>query len=76
MSVGGICPYTGTDKQTINIHKPNNTKNTVQVEQSTVSTNTHITKTIKLTNPHITKFTQTHPDTLENIIKQTQYQWK
>jgi len=29
----------------INIHKRNNTKNTVQTIQNTVNTNTHITKT-------------------------------
>ena len=50
----------------INIHKRNNTKNTVQTIQNTVNTSTHITKTpthYKIhayTHPHIHTHTHTH----------------
>jgi hypothetical protein len=37
----------------INIHKRNNTKNTVQTIQNTVNTSTHITKTPKLLPKHL-----------------------
>jgi hypothetical protein len=47
----------------INIHKRNNTKNTVQTTQNTVNTNTHITKTPSHYKSH----------TLQNKLKQPQY---
>jgi hypothetical protein len=56
----------------INIHKRNNTKNTVQTIQNTVNTSTHITKilayykTHTYISPHITKPTHTHTHTLQN----------
>ena len=56
-----------TQQIRINIHKRNDTKNTVQTIRSTVHTNTHITKT------HITKPTHTHTHALQNKIKQPQY---
>jgi hypothetical protein len=60
-------------KQIINIHKRNNTKNTVQTIQSTVNTSTHITKTPTqykthtYTHPHITK--QVKINTVHDIPK-------
>jgi len=45
LSHGGSSPYTSTDKTDNNIHKRNNTKNTVQTIQNKVNTSTHITKT-------------------------------
>jgi len=48
-------------KQIINIHKRNNTKNTVQTIRNTVNTSIHITKTLThyksriYAHPHITK---------------------
>ena len=48
----------------INIHKRNNTKNTVQKLQNTVNTSTHSTKT--------PTHTHTHTHTLQNKLKQAQ----
>jgi len=45
----------------INIHKGNNTTNTVQTIQNTVNTSTHVTKT----------HTYTHTHTLQNKLKQS-----
>jgi len=52
----------------INIHKRNNTKNTVQTIQNTLNTSIHITKTLTLYKTH----TYTHPH-ITNKLKQTQY---
>jgi len=59
----------------INIHKRNNTKNTVQKIQNTVNRSTHITKHPQFTKPtqthtHTHTHTQTH--TLQNKLKQSQ----
>ena len=53
----------------INIHKRNNTKNTVQTTQNTVNTSTHITKT----STQLSKHPHTHTHTLQNKLKQPQY---
>jgi len=66
LSLGGSSPYTSTDKTNKNIHKGNNTKNTVQTIQNTVNTSTHITKTP----------THTHTHTLQNKLKHTTVQVK
>jgi len=55
----------------INIHKLNNTKDTVQIIQNTVNTSTHITKT-----PTHYKKTHTHTHTLQNDLKQPQHKIK
>ena len=69
----------------VNVHKRNNTKNTVQTIQKIVNTSTHITKipthynTQTYTHPHITKQvkTTTVQDTpnwnSHNIIRYPQY---
>ena len=44
-SVAVVLTLLQTKQIRINIHKPNNTKNTVQALQNTVNTITHITKT-------------------------------
>jgi hypothetical protein len=44
-SVAVVLTPIQTKQITINIHKRNNTKNTVQTIQNTVNTSTHITKT-------------------------------
>jgi hypothetical protein len=49
-----------TKQKIINIHKRNNTKNTLQTIQNTVNTNTHITKTPTRCKPHTYKHTPTH----------------
>ena len=65
LSLGGSSPCTIRDKKRINIHKQNNTKNTLQTIQNTVNTSTHITKippqykTHTYTQPHITKQVKT-----------------
>ena len=57
----------------INIHKRNNTYNTIRTIQNTVNTSTHITKTPThykthtYTHPHITK--QVKTNTVEDIPK-------
>jgi len=59
----------------INIHKRNNTKNTVQAIQNTVNTSIHITKTPHtLQNPHIHTPThyKTHTYTHPHITKPVQ----
>jgi len=60
----------------INIHKRNNTKNTVQTVQNTVNTSicVHINKppTHYKTHTH----THTHTHTLQNKLKQPQYKLK
>jgi hypothetical protein len=53
----------------INIHKRNNTKNTVQTIQNTLNTSTHITKTPT----HYKIHTYTHTYTLQNKLKQPHY---
>jgi len=50
----------------INIHKRNNTKNSVEAIQNTVNTSTQITKTL----------THTHTHTLHNKLKHLQYTLK
>jgi hypothetical protein len=45
LPLGGGSTYTNTDETRINVHKRNNTKNTVQTIQNVVNTNIHITKT-------------------------------
>ena len=61
----------------INIHKRNNTKNTVQTIQNTVNTSTHVTKTPTRThthtlqNPHITK--QVTRTTVQDIPKRNSH---
>ena len=61
-SVAVFLTLVQTKRIGINIHKRNNTKNTVQKIQNTVNTSTHITKT------------PTHTNTqLQNKLKQTQY---
>jgi hypothetical protein len=45
LSLSGSSPYTSTDRTNKNIHKRNNTKNTVQKIQNTINTSTHIAKT-------------------------------
>jgi len=63
-----------TEQIRINIHKQNNTKNTVQTIQNTVNTSLHITKTptyYKIhtyTHPHITKQIKTQYDIHPNEI--------
>jgi len=77
LSLGASSPYTSTDKTNkINIHKRNNTKNTVQTIQNTVqtiqntvNTSTHITKTPA----HYEKPTHTHTHILKNNLKRPQY---
>ena len=51
----------------INIHKRNNTKNTVQTIQNTLNTSTHITKTPAHYKPH----TYTHPHITEQVKTKT-----
>ena len=67
-SLGASSPYTSTDK-TSNIHKQNNTKNTIQTIQNTGNTSTHITKTPT----HNKTNTHTHTHTLQNKLKQPQH---
>ena len=50
-------------KQIINVHKRNNTKNTVQSIQNTVNTSTHIIKTPT----HIHTHTYTHPHITKQV---------
>jgi len=63
--VAAVLTLVQTKQVRINIHKQNNTKNTVQTIQNTVNTGTHITKTPThykthtYTHPHITKQVQT-----------------
>ena len=45
-SVAVVLTLVQTKQTRINIHKRNNTKNTVQTIQNTVNTSTHITKTL------------------------------
>ena len=59
----GISPYSSTNETRINIHKRNNTQDTLQTIQNSVNTNTHITKTP----------THTHVNTLQNRLKQSQH---
>jgi len=47
----------------INIHKPNNTKDTIQTIKNTVNTSTHITKTPTHYKTHI----YTHPHILIQV---------
>jgi hypothetical protein len=61
--VAAVLTLVQTKQIRINIHKRNNTKNTVQTIQNTVNTSTHITKTP----------THTHTHTLQNKLKQPQY---
>ena len=64
-SVAVVLTLVQTKQIRINIHKRNNTKDTVQTIQNTVNTSTHITKTPTLykthtyTHPHITKQVKT-----------------
>jgi len=58
----------------INIHKRNNTKNTVQTIQNIVNTSTYITKTPTHHKIHI--HTHTHTHTLQNKLKKTTAQVK
>ena len=56
----------------INIHKRNNTKNTVQTMENAVNTSTHITKTPTHYNPppphtHTHTLTHTHPNITEQV---------
>ena len=44
-SVAVVLSLVQTKQMRINIHKRNNTKNTVQTTQNTVNTSTHFTKT-------------------------------
>jgi hypothetical protein len=65
-SVAVVFTLVQTKQIRINIHKRNNTKNTIQTIQNTVHTSTHITKTPTLTHTH----------TLQNKLKQPQYKLK
>jgi len=72
-SVAVVLTIVQTKQIRINIHKRNNTKNTVQTIQNTVNTSTHITKIPThthihtLQNPHITK--QVKTTTVKDITK-------
>ena len=65
-SVAVVLTLVQTKEIRKNVHKRNNTKNTVQTTQNTVNTSTHITKTpthYKIptyTHPHITKQVKTN----------------
>ena len=73
-SVAVVLTLVQTKQIRINIHKRNNTKNTVNTIQNTGNSSTHITKkhthykTHIYTHPHITKptYTHTHTDTVQN----------
>jgi hypothetical protein len=71
LTLGGNSAYTSTNKTDKNIHKGNNTKNTVTTIQNTVNTGTHITKTIT----HYKTHTYTHPFIIKQV-KQPQYKLK
>jgi hypothetical protein len=57
-SVAVVLTLVQTKQVRINIHKLNNTKNTVQTIQNTVNTSTHITKTPTHYKTH--KYTHTY----------------
>jgi hypothetical protein len=61
--VTAVLTLAQTKQIRINIHKRDNTSNTVQTIQNMVNTSTHITKTP----------THTHAHTLQNKLKQPQY---
>jgi alpha-N-acetylglucosamine transferase len=65
-SVAVVLTLVQTKQIRINIHKQNNTKNTVKTIQNAVHTRIHITKIP----------THTHTHTLQNKLKQPQYKLK
>jgi len=73
--LGGSSPYTSTVYIRINIHKRNNTKNTVQTIQNEVNTSTHITKTQY--KRYKTQYIQVHilPKHSTNDTKRSKYKY-
>jgi hypothetical protein len=75
-SVAVVPTLVQTKQIRINIHKQNNTKNTVKTIQNTVNTSTHISKTLTqlskhptYTHPHIKK--QFKTTTVQDITNET-----
>ena len=77
-SVAVVLVLVQTKQIRINVHKQNNTKNTVQTIQNTVNTSTDVTKspthykTHTYTHPHITKPVKTTTAQDTHRIKQSQ----
>ena len=65
--MAAILKLAQTKQIRINIHKRNNTNNTVQTIQNTVNTNIHITKTPTLYKTH----TYTHPHIRKQVTTAT-----